>query len=77
MQPKKLSDLTFKMDRQMTSYFLYLTELKERLDEMDEDSLEYQEINNEFNIYKNKFIKEFQTINSDVIDEYERIKEES
>lgn len=77
MQPKKLSDLTFKMNHQMTSYFLYLTELKERLDDMDEDSLEYQEINNEFNIYKNKFIKEFQTINSDVIDEYERIKDET
>lgn len=71
---KELSDLKFNMNKQMTDYMIEIIGIKEKLSKLDQDSKEYKQIKEQFEKLKKKFIKEFQSINQEEIDEYLRIK---
>ena len=69
---KELSDLTFKMNQSMIDYYLYLAQLKEQMDALDQETKEYKHLKHQFDKYKIKFISEFQLINADIIKQMQK-----
>ena len=74
MEKEKLK-LTFKMNRQMTDYMMDIMIIMDRLEKLDSGSYQYQETMDEYERLKDLFVKEFQSINQDEIDEFQRKSE--
>ena len=65
------------MKKQMTDYMIEIMMIRESLEKMKTDDKDYEETKKQFDYLKKEFIKEFQSINQDEIDEYYRIKDKS
>lgn len=74
---KELLNLKFNMNKQMTDYMIEIIKIKESLDKMNQFDKDYKIKKERFEYLKKQFIKEFQSINQDEIDEYYRIKDET
>ena len=74
---QELLELKFNMNKKMTDYMIEIISIKELLSKLDKDSQEYIQTKEQFDNLKKKFIKEFQSINQEEIDQYLRIKLES
>ena len=74
---QELSNLKFNMNKKMTDYMIEIMMIRESLEKMTKDDKDYTETMKQFDYFKKEFIKEFQSINQDEINEYYRIKDKS
>ena len=77
MEKESVLELKFNINKQMTDYIIEIMKLKEKILILEPDSDEYMKLQMEFVKLRRKFIKEFQLINQDEINDYKRIKDQT
>lgn len=70
-----LSDLRFKLNPEIQQYMLDIANLKIQLLQLDKNDKEYIKIDRKIKELKAKFIKEFQILNREEINDYLKIKD--
>ena len=70
-----LSDLRFKINTEIQQYMLDIANLKIQLLQLDKNDKEYIKIDRKIKELKAKFIKEFQILNREEINDYLKIKD--